>query len=177
MKRILGIGITVLALVAFVSGATLLALATPGTEEDPFITLSYLNDVFKKQVMDDVKNTEQELTKNFNSKIATLESQLQTSQGGTSAPAPSSADSFSVVTLSNGKTLTCSVGVEIMLRVGTATGFGSAPALVNYTDGATLSSGSALTTNNMYLVTIEGNGIKATAETVKVLVRGNYKIS
>jgi hypothetical protein len=29
----------------------------------------------------------------------------------------------------------------------------------------------------MYLVTIEGNGIMATAETVRVMVRGDYRIS
>jgi hypothetical protein len=64
-----------------------------------------------------------------------------------------------------------------MLRIGTANGFGSAPALVNYTDGATLAAGTALTTNHMYLVTIEGNGVRATADTVRVLVRGSYKIT
>lgn len=178
MIRKIAIGIIVLSAIMFVSGTVLLALATtPGTPEDPFITLSYLTDIFKAQMMDEVKKTKQEVTEKFDSQIAALESQLQNSQGSAATQAPSKADSFSVVTLSNGQSLTCSVGVEIMLRVGTANGVGTAPALVNYTDGATLSSGTALTTNNMYLVTIEGNGIKATAATVKVLVRGNYKIT
>ena len=177
MKRKIAVGLVVVAAVMLVFGSGILAFATPGAQEDPLITLSYLNDVFKAQVMNDVISTEKEMTQKFDSRITTLESQLQANQGGASTTSPNSAAVFSVVTLRNGQSLTCSVGVEIMLRVGTASGFGTAPALVNYTDGSTLSSGTALTTNNMYLVTIEGNGIKATAETVRVLVRGNYKVT
>ena len=169
-------GIFVLASIALVSGATILALATPGTQEDPFITLNYLNNSFKPQIMDEVRSTERELTRTFDAKIAELEAKLQTSQGGSSQTS-SSADRFSVVTLSRGQSLTCSVGAEIMLRIGSATGFGTAPALVNYTSGATLAAGTELTVNHMYLVTIEGNGVRATADTVRVLVRGSYRVS
>ena len=177
MKMKIAIGIVVLAVVTFICGTSILAFATLGTQDDPLITLSYLTDVFRTQVTNDIKSVEQDLTRKFNSQISELESQLQTGQGGASTTAPGSASVFSVVTLKNGQSLTCSVGTEIMLRVGTANGSGTAPALVNYTNGATLSSGTALASNSMYLVTIEGNGIKATAETVRVLVRGNYKIA
>jgi hypothetical protein len=177
MKRKIAIGITVMAVAAFICGTSLLAFAELGTQDDPLITLSYLTEVFKAQIMNNVKNTEQEMTQKFNSRISTLESQLEAS-AGESQTAKNNPDIFSVVTLKNGQSLTCSVGAEIMLRVGTANGFGNnAPALVNYTDGATLSPGTALTTNHMYLVTIEGNGVRATADTVKVLVRGSYKIT
>jgi len=177
MKQKIVMGISILAVITLISGASLLVVASPGTQTDPLVPLSYLNDVFKPQIISEIKSTEQELTQKFNAQIASLQSQLQSNQGGAAPSAPNPADTFSVVTLSNGQSLTCSVGTEIMLRVGTATGFGTAPALVNYTSGATLSSGSALTVNNMYLVTIEGNGINATASTVRVLVRGNYKIT
>ena len=177
MKRKIAIGIVFLAAVTFISSVSIMSFATLGTQDDPLVTLSYLTDIFKTQVVNEIKSTEQTMTQKFNSQISALESQLQAGQGGATATTPSSSSVFSVVTLSNGQSLTCSVGVEIMLRIGTANGTGTAPALVNYTDGTTLSSGSALKTNNMYLVTIEGNGIKATAETVRVLVRGNYKIT
>ena len=176
MKQKIIIGIVVLAAVALVSGSGLLAFASPGTQNDPFITLSYLSEIFKPQIMAEVDKIEKELTANFNEQIAELEAKLQSSQRNPPV-APGSADTFSVITLGKGKTLTCSVGTEIMLRIGTATGFGSAPALVDSTNGETLSSGSALVTNHMYIVTIEGNGVKSTADTVKVLVRGNYKIT
>jgi len=169
-------GIVFLAAILLISGASMLVSATPGTQADPFITLSYLTDVFKPQVMTEVRNAEQEMTQRFNSRINELESQLQTG-GGTAQNQTGSSDEFQVVTLRRGQTLTCSVGTEIMLRIGTANGRGSAPALVNYTSGTTLSADAALTTNHMYLVTIEGNGITATADTVRVLVRGSHRIS
>ena len=176
MKRKLAIVIVVIAIAAFVGGTGILAFAELGTQDDPLITLSYLTEVFKKQVMDDAKKTEQELTQKLESRISELESRLQSSPSAPT-PIPGGANVFTVVTLNNGQSLTCSAGTEMMLRVGSASGFGSAPALVDYTDGATLSSGSSLTTNHMYLVTIEGNGARATAGTVRILVRGNYKIT
>jgi len=169
-------GIVVLAAVALVSGATLLAAATPGTQDDPLITLSYLTGIFRPQIMDEVSKAEQEASQRFDSRVAELEAQLEAGGGGSSATATGTADSFSVVTLTMDQTLVCSVGTEIMLRIGSASGTGSEPALVNYTSGAPLSSGTELTANHMYLVTLEGNGLTATADTVRVLIRGNYTI-
>jgi len=177
MKSKLFIGLVVLAAVVLVSGASILAFATPGSQSDPFISVSYLKDVFRPELMADVKNIEQEMTQKFNTRISEIEAKLQENQGGSGQAAQSDADVFSVVTLSRGQTLTCSEGTEIMLRNGTANGVGSVPALVNYTSGATLSAGTALTANHMYLVTIEGNGVTATADTVRVLVRGNFKVT
>ena len=178
MKQKIITGIAFLATVALISGATYLAVASPGSESDPFITRSYLNDIFKPQFMNDVKTIEQEMTQKFNTRIAELEAQLASGGGGGSGQTVlGDTEKFRVVTLNRNQTLTCSVGTEIMLRIGTANGQGSVPALVNYTSGSTLSSGNALVTNNMYLVTIEGNGLRATADTVWVLVRGTYKIT
>jgi len=177
MKNKIIIGIVVMAAVVLVSGASILAFANPASQTDPLITRSYLTDVFKPQVAADLKNAENEMTQRFNTRIAELESQLQANSGSSGSAGTNSADSFRVVTLSRGQSLTCSVGAEIMLRIGAADGVGSAPALVNYTSGTTLSAGTALTANNMYLVTIEGNGIKATGDSVRVLVRGSYKIT
>jgi len=151
-----------------------MAYASPGSQTDPFVTLSYLMDQFKPQVMQDVNTKAQELTQTFDERTAAIEAEIQAGLGGTS---PNVADTFSVVTLKKNQTLTCSVGTEMMLRVGSANGTGSAPALVNSSGGTTLSAGSALVTNNMYLVTIDGNGAKAVTDNVKILVRGNYKIN
>ena len=176
MKSKIISGIIMLAAFALVSGAGMLAFAVPGTQSDPFITLSYLTEIFKPQVMAEVSRAGQDLTQSFEARIRNVESQIQANQGSAAAT-PSPADVFSVVTLTRGQSLTCSVGAEIMLRIGAATGFGTAPALVDYTVGEAFSSGSALTPNHMYLVTIEGNGIRAAADTVRVLVRGNYSIT
>ena len=177
MKNKIIIGIVVCAAILLVSGASIMAFASPGTSTDPLITLSYLTDIFRPQVSTEIEKTGQELTERFNARISTLESQLNNSQSGPSTGDPGPADVFTVVTLRRGQSLTCSVGVEIMLRIGSASAFGTSPALVNTTAGTTLSSGNALVTNNMYLVTIEGNGITATADSTRVLIRGAYTIS
>ena len=166
-----------LAAIALVSGASIMAYASPGTQTDPFVTLSYLTDIFRPQVMADVNKTGQDLAQELDARIAALEAQLEASQSSSAPSASGAADRFSVVTLSRGQLMTCSVGAEVMLRIGTATGSGSSPALVDYTSGDTISAGTALTTNHMYLITIEGNGVRATADLVRVLVRGSYKIS
>ena len=176
MKKRAIVSIIVLAAFALVSGAGILALAAPGTQSDPFVTLSYLTEIFRPRIMADVSAAGQEMTDRFNEQMTDLETKLQASQASQPS-APNAADKFSVVTLSRGQSLTCSVGTEIMLRIGTAAGSGSAPALVDYTTGDTLSSGTALTANHMYLITIEGNGIRATADMVRVLVRGVYKLN
>jgi hypothetical protein len=175
LKKKIVVGAVVTMAVLLVFGAGMLAAASVGTQDDPFITLSYLTDIFKPQVMRDATAAEQEMTKRFDEQISAFEAQMKAGQGGQTAPTDK--DKFTVVTLSRNQVLVCPVGTEIMLRIGTATANGSsAPALVNYTTGATLSNGAALTVNNMYLVTIEGNGVKATAATVRVVVRGNYTI-
>jgi len=175
MKRKIVISIILVAVVAMISGATILTLAA-GSQTDPLVTLSYLNDIFKPKVMEDAGKIGRDMEEKFDARIDELEAELQSGQGSTPT-APNAADRFTVVTLSRGQSLTCSVGAEIMLRIGTATGFGSEPALVNYTTGESLSSGASLTVNHMYLVTIEGNGLRATADLVRVLVRGSYKIT
>jgi len=175
LRRKFAIALVILSAIILISGASILATAAPGTQQDPFVTLSYLTNVFRPQVMSDVRNIEQEMVQRFESRIAELERQLQA--GGSGQQTVGTADRFHVVTLNRNQQLTASVGTEIMLRIGTATATGSEPALVNYTSGTTLSSGAALTTNHMYLVTIQGNGVRATADTVRVLVRGDYTVS
>jgi hypothetical protein len=48
---------------------------------------------------------------------------------------------------------------------------------VDTTAGGCLDSGGSLSANHLYLVTIDGGGLKATASTVKVLARGSYTVS
>ena len=73
--------------------------------------------------------------------------------------------------------LTGDIGCEVMLRVGSATCVAaSTPGLVDETSGSTLSGGGALAANHLYMMTVENRGVKAGADTVKLLVRGTYTI-
>lgn len=134
--------------------------AEAGSDRDPLVTLSYLNETFFNEIMRQVDQ-----------KIAQRTGQASPSGGGTSA-------SFTVVTLSQGQTLTGGVGCEVMLRIGSAVCVASSdPGLIDETTAATLAGGGALVQNHLYMMTIEGRGVRATADNVKVLARGSYTVT
>ena len=82
----------------------------PGTDKDPLVTLSYLNETFMDSVLQKVDQ-----------KIAARNSQIAQQLGGQAGgTASGTAASFTVVTLTKGQTLTGGIGCEVMLRVGTA---------------------------------------------------------
>lgn len=139
--------------------------AEAGSSGDPLVTLSYLNDTFLNTILQKVDQ-----------KIAVRNSQIAQQMGGQSGTG--SAAAFTVVTLSSGQTLTGDIGCEVMLRVGTASCVSpSAPGLIDETTAGTLNNGGALAQNHLYMMTIEGRGVKATAATTKLLVRGTYTIA
>ena len=91
--------------------------------------------------------------------------------------AQQNAATYTVVTLKKDQQLKMDIGCEVMLRIGTARCVSpSSPGLINTTSGATLNNDGELVVNNLYMATITGRAIKATANTVKVLVRGGYII-
>ena len=111
-------------------------------------------------------------------KIAARNSQIAQQMGGQGSVGTTASSSFVVVTLSNGQTLKGDIGCEVMLRVGTAVCVASStPGLVDESAATTLNNGGALVQNHLYLMTIENRGVKATAATTKLLVRGSYTIS
>lgn len=142
--------------------ATISVAAEVGSSGDPLVTLSYLNNTYLNTILSKVDE-----------KIAQRNASFAGS-GGTSVGTPST---FTLVTMSNGQTLTGGIGCEVMLRVGTAVCTASSmPGLIDTTDASTLNNGGALQKNHVYMMTIENRGVKATAATVKVLVRGSYTV-
>lgn len=180
IKKKLLIGTAVLLIVLITAGVTAVAVSNYGSQSDPLVTLSYLNQTVQPDILeeldDELSVTKTSIASQFDSKINSFTKSVENMISGSGSSDGSSR--FVVLTLSNGQTLTCSAGAEIMLRVGTAASYGSnSPQLVDETDGSSVSSaGTSLKTNHMYMVTIQGNGIKATSSSVKVLVRGTYTI-
>ena len=137
--------------------------AEVGSSKDPLVTLSYLEEVFLDTILDLVDEKIEERNESLSGKL-----------GGSSDETAT----FTVVTLSNGQTLTGEIGCEVMLRVGTAVCVAASnPGLIDETAASTLGNGQALATNHMYMMTIEDRGVLATADTVKLLVRGEYSIA
>ena len=150
--------------------------AVQGGSDDPLVTLSYLTNIFKPQVMSEL---EQKLTAADQSALAEIEAKLQAAGGGSgqSGGASVSSAAYIVVDVKKGQTMTMEIGCELMLRVGGGTvKASSGVGLIDMTDGNTLENGQALVTNHLYLVTLDGRGFTATSD-ARLLVRGSYTIS
>lgn len=149
--------------------------AAQGSQSDPLVTLSYLNEKATPSILSQVdsKLTQRE---------SALKTQLQQVADGYAQEVQGSGGSggnasvYQVVTLKQGQQLVAGTSCEILLRSGTAVCVSdSSPGLVDMTAGSTLAPGGALTANHLYLATIEGRGVKASGA-VTLMVRGNYSI-
>lgn len=176
--RLLSGGLVTLALVGVA-----VAAGQQGSQSDPLITLSYLQEQVLPSILTQTdskvaaRQTELEqkletVTENY---VKEVEGKLSAS-GGTGSGGQSGSSVYEVVTLSAGQTLTGGAACEFLLRSGTATCVSdSSPGLVDMTDGSTLAGGGALKANHLYLGTIEGRGVKASTA-VTIMVRGRYTI-
>ena len=158
--------VVLLALSGILSTTVSLA-AEAGSEGDPLVTLSYLNDTFLNTILTKVDQ-----------KIAARNSQIAQQTGGQVTSDSGPVSTFTVVTLSSGQVLKGDIGCEVMLRVGSAVCVSpSSPGLIDETSAGTLNNSGALAQNHLYMMTIENRGVKATAATTKLLVRGTYTIA
>ncbi len=163
---------------------TVAATGTAGTSSDPLVTLSYLNEKFLPELLARAEEklaahqsaASKELAAQVSADVAQLEEKYGTSGGSEGAPA-ATVDSFVVVTMTSGQVLYGDIGCEVMLRVGSATVVTpSSPGLIDTTTATTLDGGMALAKNHLYMLTISDRGVKATAATTKLLVRGTYEV-
>ncbi len=151
-------------------GTWTLAAATYGTSSDPLITLSYLNDKVMPSVLSEFQKKMDakvnELTTGYEKRIRELEDKLNNSSGGGS-------ETFAVVTLKNGQSVSCSEGAEVMLRTGSAQAWSE---ISDLTSGTPLAVGGELILNHMYTIPYAGGGLGATSDST-LLIRGTYKIN
>ena len=173
-KYLIGAGIALLA-IALVVGAAF-AAGSYGSSDDPLITKSYLDSVFAPDILgqmrEELTESESAVRGEIEEKAKEIEEMIDASQG-----LMTDDSSFSVVRLNQGQVLRGSIGTELMLRVGSAVCYAeSSTGIIDTTTSTTLENGNSMQTNHMYMVTIEGRGMKATSY-VMVLVRGSYTIS
>ena len=162
--------------------AAFVALAADaGSQGDPLVTLSYLNETFLGQILDKVdekltdrnktlqQELEQEISQAERELLGQLGSNTGSNTGGTAA-------SYVAVTLASGQTLYGSTGCEVMLRSGSASCVspGSTPGLLDTTTGGSINNGASLTKDHLYMMPAD-RAVKASGE-VTLLVRGDYTI-
>ena len=175
MRTLLGLVLAMLVLAAFAAIA-----ADVGSQSDPLVTLSYLNEVFMGQMTEKmeekVAERNESLLFQLQETIAQKERELLGQLGGNSADSEGGlAVTYMQVDLAAGQVLYGSTGCEVMLRSGSAKCVASGtPGLLDTTDGSTINNGSALKQNHLYLMT-DDRGVKAGGD-VTLLVRGSYII-
>lgn len=174
-KRRLTVLACALALAVGCAGA---ALAAGGDQDDPLITVSYLQQTAIPDVVAQVEEKaaarQEELKKELEQQIAQYKEDVA-SMGGTGSGGNAS---YTLVTLSRGQTMYLNVGCEVLLRIGSATvNAATSPALIDVSTGGSINGGASLTQNHLYMATIPDRTLTPTADTVKLLVRGGYSVS
>lgn len=122
------------------------------SSDDPLISLSYLTDIFKPQILREVEN-----------KVG-------------SADVPSG---YEVIELKQGDALFASDACDIMLRSGSASCIApdAKQGIADYTDATEIMNGKPLVKNHMCLIPRgDGRGVMATSASVFIMVRGKYTV-
>lgn len=154
--------LTVLAAVLILAigiGVGAYAASNFGTQADPLVAKSYLDQTLTPKL-------QAEFQSKLNEQVQIMEQQIASSTTGLN---------FTVITLTSGQTLKGSIGCEIILRSGAALCSGSS-GLSDVTDGKLISIGVALTDNHLCMVSTQGDGVTASSA-VTLLVRGGYTLS
>lgn len=163
--------------------AAFAAIATEvGSQGDPLVTLSYLNETFMNQILSGVDEKLLErnvlLKAELEERISRTERDIMLQLGGSVGGAGGgTAVSFTAVTLAPGQTLYGDAGCEVMLRSGSAFCYSpelSSPGLVDSTEGTVIEHGAPLAVNHLYMMTAR-RGVSAAGDVV-LLVRGDYVI-
>lgn len=151
--------------------------AAVGDENDPLISLSYLQQTVLPNILTQVETNTLQQQQQLSADLSAQISQYKTDMQALVSSGSTGSDSYTLVTLSKGQTLYLNVGCEMMLRVGSATvNAATSPALIDIATGDTINNGTALTKNHLYMSTIPDRTLTPTTDTVKLLIRGSYSI-
>lgn len=156
--------------------------ADVGSQGDPLVTLSYLNETFLGQLLERVDEKlagrEAALTQELEQQIQQTQRELLSQLGGNSSDSTGGAAVYFIeVNLTSGQTLWGCAGCEVMLRAGSAVCLvadGTVPGLIDSTSGGSINNGTALVKDHLYMMPAQ-RGITA-QEDVTLLVRGEYLI-
>lgn len=190
----------VLVAVMMIAGLGAIA-AEYGSQSDPLVTLSYIEQVLLPNAQKDVDKAVSNAMEDFEDDLSDSNKDIQSyidkklrsfasgdvddelidaiaaavlEQAGGSVTAGEV--SWSVIQVPAGSTVVCEVGVQAILRVGQATCVAAgSPGLIDLSNGETLENGGALAANHLYAASIQGRGIY-TAQGCTLLIAGSYTI-
>lgn len=157
---------------AVMIGAAAVASYAYDGSSDPVISLSYLK-LYKQTEIDPQITT-------LNDRIAVLESQIQQLAMSSTIPSVVNAGGYEVIEVPYGTRVIAAEPCDIMLRSGSAQAVSSfaEQGISDYTAGAELMNGDAVTINHMLLIPRggDGRGILVTSNTAFIMIRGAYTL-
>lgn len=137
-------------------GMAVYAVTNYGSQDDPLITLSYLNDVLKPEL-------EQKYLAGTEEALSQLESQVEAVESG----------AYKAVTLTKDQVMTCQPGCTFLVRSGSAY---VSEGMLNLTAGESSAKNDWLKAHNLYMAVGDSDTVTASGETL-LLVRGEYTIA
>lgn len=185
----------VLVAVLMVAGLGVIA-AEYGSQSDPLVTLSYIEEVLLPQTKDDVDEQLEEALEDYEDLLSDqseeveeyIDKKLRSFSSGdvdedlieeiaaliaeqNELSAVSNAP-WAVITVPAGASVVCEPGVQLVLRGGQAS---STALLVDLSNGEGLAAGKKLVLNHMYVTDAAGVGL-TTAQGCTVLISGGYTV-
>ena len=149
MKKVMKKILLFLAIGALVASAAV--FASPGDNNDPLVSLSYITD----KLIPDIHSY-------IDAKVASVQS---TSNG------------FKVVDVKKGQKVVCDAGCELILRMGTAKiNASSSGGLSDVTSGLDIKQNGDMPSNHLLIVPLgDGRGVTMTSNG-KIMIKGTYSI-
>ena len=143
----------ILLLVAVLGAVGVYAAARYGSQEDPLVAKSYLTDVVEKEITDYTDSQ--------------IRAAVSDAQGRVQAQIRAAAGVFETVRLTDGQTLSCEPGTELVLLSGSAAASGD---FTDTTLGEAVTDG-AVAVNHLYLA--GDNAVLTAAADAALMVRGS----
>ena len=165
-----------LASALLVAGGAIASAAAYDSSVDPIVTLSYLSNQFRNQILAEVDKRIEAITGSLEAYRIERENDPQPV---VTEPESVPSAAFEVVELGYGDILYASSACEIMLRAGTVVCLApdAGQGLADTTGGYEIYNGDYLTKNHMCLIPrADGRGIIAQSDSVFIMVRGEYYI-
>lgn len=152
------------------------ALASPGTAEDPFITLNYLTETYYPELQQALLAQAQagtaEIEQAALERLATLSDSYLSTLGDTSY-----SDAFLRLTLARNEKLTLPAGSSLQFEAGQVELTFSSGCLIDVTDGSTVTDPGTLTNGHYYIVAEDSAcTVTALSDSVYLSVNGYYNL-
>ncbi|MCX7615435.1 MAG: S-layer homology domain-containing protein [Clostridiales bacterium] len=166
------------------------ALSSPGSQSDPLVPLSYINNKYIPSILDETQTRAQSkfnsiyenVIQNFESKQdrwLILKENAALYQAVLKKLGTTGTTKFTETSVKKGDVITGKPGTRMIIRSGTAAIVGpSNGVLINVTVGAERKPGSATSKNIYYMVASDdGTGLKVTSDSAVIALSGNYTIT